>query len=135
MGGERADQRCSRSHGAPFSKPSPRSRSEFIITDTLSANDFEPSASVLEHNLRVVICIPLRRRGAEPGGHDRDSLLGVLYLDSRQQRQIKLTSIDDLLNVMAEESASTGGERHACRKLKRRRGRCARSCRLRHRYN
>ncbi len=81
------------------------SRSEFIITDTLSGDEFEPSASVLAHHLRVVICIPLRRRGAQPG-QNRDSLLGVLYLDSRQQRS-RLTSIDsNLLNVIAGDAAA-----------------------------
>ncbi len=81
------------------------SRSEFIITDTLSAEGFEPSASVIAHNLRVVICIPLRRRGAEPG-REQDALLGVLYLDSRQQRG-RLTSIDsNLLNVIAADAAA-----------------------------
>ena len=82
-----------------------QSRSAFIVTDTLSADRFDPSESVIAHHLRVVICIPLRRRGADPGD-EGDALLGALYLDSRQQRS-ELTSIDsNLLSVIAAEAAA-----------------------------
>ena len=89
------------------------SRSEFIVTDTLAAEDFAPSESVLAGNLRVVICIPLRERSAASGPQrrpdhdpDRSGLLGVLYLDSRRQRD-RFTSVDsNLLHVIAAEAAA-----------------------------
>lgn len=60
---------------------------------------------MLAHSLRVVICLPLRKR-ADDGEAHRNGLLGVLYLDSMQQRS-KLTSVDsNLLNVIAAEAAA-----------------------------
>jgi sigma-B regulation protein RsbU (phosphoserine phosphatase) len=80
------------------------SGSGFIVTDTLSAEATVPSQSMVVQNLRTIICIPLRRRVAEPTTPDAE-ILGVLYLDSRQQRG-KLTRIDnDLLNTIATEAA------------------------------
>ena len=81
-----------------------QSGSEFIVTDTLSAEADAPSISIVAHSLRAIICIPLRRRNAalEPEGR---GVLGVLYLDSRQNRG-KLTEVDsDLLNTVATEAA------------------------------
>ncbi len=78
-----------------------QSESEFIVTDTLSAEAAEPSMSILAHNLRTIICIPLRRGS----GAQKRQVLGVLYLDSRHQRG-KLTKVDsNLLNVIASEAA------------------------------
>jgi sigma-B regulation protein RsbU (phosphoserine phosphatase) len=81
-----------------------QSESEFIVTDTLSAEAAEPSMSIIAHNLRTIICIPLRRGSGSPGAQKRQ-VLGVLYLDSRHQRG-KLTQVDsNLLNVIASEAA------------------------------
>ncbi len=78
-----------------------QSESEFIVTDTLSVEAAEPSMSILAHNLRTIICIPLRRGS----GTQKRQVLGVLYLDSRHQRG-KLTKVDsNLLNVIASEAA------------------------------
>jgi serine phosphatase RsbU (regulator of sigma subunit) len=77
--------------------------SEYIVTDTLSA-DAAPSESVLVQNIRAILCIPLRKRvTGESGGETQ--LLGVLYLDSRVQRNA-LTRLDSgLLHTIATEAA------------------------------
>ncbi len=77
--------------------------SEFIVTDTLSAEAATPTHSVLIQSIRAIICIPLRKRspGEDP---TKSPVLGVLYLDSRQQRS-RLTRMDnDLLRTIATEA-------------------------------
>jgi serine phosphatase RsbU (regulator of sigma subunit) len=78
--------------------------SEYIVTDTLSADAAAPSESVLVQNIRAILCIPLRKRvTGESGGETQ--LLGVLYLDSRVQRN-ELTRLDSgLLHTIATEAA------------------------------
>jgi len=76
--------------------------SEYIVTDTLSADAAAPSESVLVQNIRAIICIPLRKRVA---GGGEAQLLGVLYLDSRVQRS-EMTRLDSgLLHTIATEAA------------------------------
>ena len=78
--------------------------SEFIVTDTLAVEAGTPSHSVVAHSLRSIICIPLRKAMA-PSKSGTADLLGVLYLDSRKQRD-KLTGIDsNLLHIVATEAA------------------------------
>jgi serine phosphatase RsbU (regulator of sigma subunit) len=79
------------------------SGSDFIVTDTLSAEAVEPTHSVLSQNIRAIICIPLRKRSQEQeAGESR--VLGVLYLDSHQQRS-RLTRLDsELLRTIATEA-------------------------------
>lgn len=78
--------------------------SEYIVTDTLSADAAAPSESVLVQSIRAILCIPLRKRvTGESGGETQ--LLGVLYLDSRVQRN-ELTRLDSgLLHTIATEAA------------------------------
>ncbi len=77
---------------------------EFIVTDTLSAEAGSPSESMVAQSIRTVICIPLRKRSSDYSQQERE-ILGVLYLDSRLQRG-SLTSIDsDLLKTIATEAA------------------------------
>ena len=101
--GEPLEEDSTISHSAI--KRAIESDSEFIVTDTLSAEAGSPSQSMVAQSIRTVICIPLlRKRSAEQKMSDRD-LLGMLYLDSRQQRG-KLTRIDsDLLKTIATEAA------------------------------
>jgi sigma-B regulation protein RsbU (phosphoserine phosphatase) len=76
--------------------------SEYIVTDTLSADAAAPSESVMVQNIRAIICIPLRKRVAADG---TATLLGVLYLDSRVQRS-EMTRLDSgLLHTIATEAA------------------------------
>jgi phosphoserine phosphatase RsbU/P len=78
---------------------------EFIVTDTLSAENGIRSDSVIAQNIRTVICIPLRSR-RNIGGAGRGEVLGVLYLDSRLTPG-KLTKVDnDLLKAIAAEAAA-----------------------------
>lgn len=79
------------------------SGSDFIVTDTLSAEAVEPTHSVLSQNIRAIICIPLRKRSPEKGAGE-SRVLGVLYLDSHQQRG-RLTRLDnELLRTIATEA-------------------------------
>jgi serine phosphatase RsbU (regulator of sigma subunit) len=80
------------------------SSSEYIVTDTLSADAAAPSESILVQNIRAIICIPLRKRTAQESGGVSE-LLGVLYLDSRSQRS-EMTQLDSgLLHTIATEAA------------------------------
>jgi len=79
------------------------SGSDFILTDTLSADTARPTDSIVVQNIRAIICIPLRKRSTDATG-DESRVLGVLYLDSRQQTS-RLTRMDnDLLRTIATEA-------------------------------
>ena len=81
-----------------------RSASEFVVTDTPSGKSVPRSESIVAQSIRTVICIPLRNHSAEqglPGGE----ILGVLYLDSRQQLASLLRVDSDLLRTIATEAA------------------------------
>ncbi|HEY0785685.1 MAG TPA: SpoIIE family protein phosphatase [Acidobacteriaceae bacterium] len=81
-----------------------RTASEYIVTDTLS-EAAAPSESIVIHNIRTVICIPLRNRRRTPGAPEGE-ILGVLYLDSRLTIG-SLTEVDsDLLRTIATEAAA-----------------------------
>lgn len=91
------------SHGAIHQAVS--TSSEYIVTDTLSANPEVRSASMVAHSIRSVICIPLRKHRPGTSGREKD-LLGLLYLDSRL-RPGSLTQIDnDLLRTIATDAAA-----------------------------
>jgi len=82
-----------------------RGSGEFIVTDTLSAENGVRSESVIAQNIRTVICIPLRSRRVV-GGSGRGEVIGVLYLDSRLTPG-NLTKVDnDLLKSIAAEAAA-----------------------------
>lgn len=76
---------------------------EFIITDTLTAE--HKSDSVLAHNIRSVICIPLRKHRGW-GTSRSNEILGLLYLDSRFKPG-SLSQVDsDLLHTIATDAAA-----------------------------
>jgi serine phosphatase RsbU (regulator of sigma subunit) len=76
---------------------------DFILTDTLSAETARPTDSIVIQNIRAIICIPLRKRSTD-GAPDESRVLGVLYLDSRQQKS-RLSRMDnDLLRTIATEA-------------------------------
>lgn len=81
-----------------------RSASEFIVTDTLSADAESPSMSIVTQSLRTVICMPLRKHSSEPGSPEGE-ILGILYLDSRQQRGALMRVDSELLKTIATEAA------------------------------
>jgi phosphoserine phosphatase RsbU/P len=79
------------------------SGSDFIVTDTLSAETARPTDSIVIQNIRAIICIPLRKRSTDGAGNEC-RVLGVLYLDSRQQMS-RLSQMDnDLLRTIATEA-------------------------------
>jgi serine phosphatase RsbU (regulator of sigma subunit) len=60
---------------------------------------------MVQQSIRMVYCIPLRKRAAGADCHEKD-ILGVLYLDSRLQPG-KLSQVDnDLLETIATEAAA-----------------------------
>ncbi len=89
------------SHGAI--REALKTAKEFIVTDTLSSE--QRTDSVVAHNIRSVICIPLRRvRGSN--GERETSMLGLLYLDSRL-RTGALSEVDNnLLRAIATDAAA-----------------------------
>ncbi len=82
-----------------------RTASEYIVTDTLSEEAMARSESIVAHNIRTVICIPLRRRRSHAGALHGE-MLGLLYLDSRLKAG-SLTQVDsELLRTIATEAAA-----------------------------
>jgi len=90
-----------------------RSNSEFLLTDTGESLDLAGRQSIVAHNLRTVICIPLRKlqvyttRDAQtpaPNGVAPEAM-GVLYVDARASRSITDVS-RDILHAIATEAAS-----------------------------
>ena len=87
---------------------------QFLVTDTMTADgEFVPE-SIVAHQIRAVVCIPLRQRRTAQGGdglqpahtkHDR-RLLGVLYLDSRFE-PARFSDVDhELMSTIAREAAA-----------------------------
>ena len=85
------------------------SASEFIVTDTLKAEEGVRTESIIMQNIRSIICIPLRSRRAQAsnGNHaTKNETLGVLYLDSRLHAG-NLTKVDgEMLRTIASEAAA-----------------------------
>ncbi len=88
------------------------SDSAFLITDTTKSLDLAEHKSIVAHELRTVICIPLRKKqiqqregraGATEAGHD---ISGVLYLDSKFASKDISKVGQDILDAMANEAAS-----------------------------
>jgi serine phosphatase RsbU (regulator of sigma subunit)/pSer/pThr/pTyr-binding forkhead associated (FHA) protein len=75
---------------------------EFLITDTSSSAELAQQLSIMNFELRTVICIPLLRR---PDGSGQ-LVSGALYLDSQQiSRDLSAVS-NDLLRTIAREAAA-----------------------------
>ena len=90
-----------------------RSNSEFLITDTSQSLDLAGRHSIVAYDLRMVICIPLRKpqvqttRGLQAAGANPVSaeVMGGLYVDSRfATRDISSVS-NDILRAIATEAA------------------------------
>ncbi|MGA7159209.1 MAG: SpoIIE family protein phosphatase [Acidobacteriaceae bacterium] len=87
---------------------------QYVLTDTLTA-ETGIAESILIHNLRTILCIPLRKTGsrtrsesheAKVGTADRRPVFGVLYLDSSFQPH-RVSEVDhDLLRTIAREAAA-----------------------------
>ena len=83
-----------------------KSDHEFVVTDTTKMSAMAERESIIAHDLRTVIAIPLRKAH---GGGDAELLnkvLGVLYLDARFVANNISRVSHDLLRVIAREAAA-----------------------------
>ena len=81
-----------------------RSGSEFLIADT-SQSEMAKQRSIMDHDLRRIICIPLmQRHGA--GAGETPTVQGALYLDSRAASRDLSAVGRDLLHAVAREAAA-----------------------------
>jgi phosphoserine phosphatase RsbU/P len=83
-------------------------KNEFLVTDTTSHEGMSARQSIVAHNLRSIICIPLRAHkigsDAKPG--QQSEIRGVLYLDSRYLAN-DLTGVShDILTAIANDAAA-----------------------------
>ncbi|MGI9101156.1 MAG: SpoIIE family protein phosphatase [Terriglobales bacterium] len=83
--------------------------SEFIVGDTHDSESLKARASIMAHNLRSVIAIPLHKsqfqtaKGKPPSAADR--ILGVLYLDSHFANADLPRVSHDILRAIASQAA------------------------------
>ena len=87
------------------------SASRVIITDTASHSDLAARQSIVAHDLRTVICMPLFRSNIAQGqqgqaGDGPKIINGVLYLDSRLASRGLSSLSRDILNTVATEAAA-----------------------------
>ena len=77
---------------------------QFLVADTLTAEDCLRPENVFTHSIRTIVCIPLRQpcRFAE----DFSPLLGVLYLDRRFHLETQSEIDRDLLRWISREAAA-----------------------------
>lgn len=80
------------------------SASEFIVTDTSKMSGMEARQSIIAHDLRMVLAIPLRKAQRQTGAEEL--VLGVLYLDSRFASGSISGVGHDILGVIAREAAA-----------------------------
>jgi serine phosphatase RsbU (regulator of sigma subunit) len=92
---------------------------EFVVGDTSAFNEYAAQASIMAHDLRMVVCLPLstpeRAKPARPGDpglaqvHGRrggKGLVGALYLDSRFASRGLSNVSHDLLRSIAAQAAA-----------------------------
>lgn len=87
------------------------SASRVIITDTASHSDLAARQSIVAHDLRTVICMPLFRSNIAAQSQQAESqrapvINGVLYLDSRLASHGLSSLSRDILNTVATEAAA-----------------------------
>ena len=91
-----------------------RSNSEFVLTDTSRGLDLTGRQSIVAYDLRMVICIPLRRMQVQATRSEvvpsppvaGSEVMGVLYLDSRFTSR-EITDVGGgILHAIATEAAS-----------------------------
>lgn len=75
------------------------SASEFLITDTQEHDKLKARDSIVAHNLRSIICLPLRSRSQDK------SVAGVLYLDSHVLTAGFTDLSEDILRALATDAA------------------------------
>lgn len=83
-------------------KDAAKSGSDFLITDTQQESNWSARESIVAHNLRSILCIPLRRKV----GNKEENLWGLLYLDSHYRTK-GLTNIShDIVRALANDAAA-----------------------------
>lgn len=86
-----------------------RSASAFLVSDTMKSSGMAKRESVIAHDLRTVICIPLRRKVVQQEAKENlvtPDVIGVLYLDSRYASRDLSTVGQDILAAIATEAAA-----------------------------
>jgi len=86
-----------------------RSASAFLVSDTMKASGMAKRESVIAHDLRTVICIPLRRKAVQQSASENivtPDVIGVLYLDSRYASRDLSTVGQDIMAAIATEAAA-----------------------------
>ncbi len=74
------------------------SASEFLITDTQEHDKLKARDSIVAHNLRSIVCLPLR-------GRSEQGVAGVLYLDSHVLTAAFTDLSEDILRALATDAA------------------------------
>src|SRR5712671_642441 len=81
------------------------SASEFLISDSTQHSEMAARESIVAHDLRTVVAIPLRKAHSH-GKQETITTLGVLYLDSKVASS-KISDVShDILTVIAREAAA-----------------------------
>jgi serine phosphatase RsbU (regulator of sigma subunit) len=86
-----------------------RSASAFLVSDTMKMSGMAKRQSVIAHDLRTVICIPLRRKVVQQQAKEAQmtpDVIGVLYLDSKYASRDLSTVGQDILAAIATEAAA-----------------------------
>ncbi len=80
------------------------SASEFVLS--VGDPGMTGRESIIAHDLRSIVCIPLRKSQFRDGGCDEHGAMGVLYLDSRIEKG-KLPDVShELIRAIAREAAA-----------------------------
>lgn len=77
---------------------------EFLVGDTSASDEYAAQASIMAHDLRMVVCLPLARHGK--GTASGKGLIGALYLDSRFASRGLSNVSHDLLRSIASQAAA-----------------------------
>src|SRR5438270_3659645 len=81
------------------------SASEFLISDSSQHSEMAARESIVAHDLRTVVAIPLRKAHSH-GKQETITTLGVLYIDSKVASS-KISDVShDILTVIAREAAA-----------------------------
>lgn len=81
------------------------SGSEFVVGDTSAFDNLAAQASIMAHDLRTVVAIPLHGMAGAPQKKGADTVLGVLYLDSRIVSHNLSGVSHEILHAIANEAA------------------------------
>ncbi len=83
------------------------SNAEFLVSDTSQSSDLSARNSIVAHDLRSLICIPLRKTQVSRGdGTGTPQVLGALYLDARYTSHTLSGVGQDVLRAIARQAAA-----------------------------